>query len=259
MKTSQIAAQLYTLRDHCKTTEAFARSLRRLRAIGYTAVQISGVGPIPPAELRSICAGEGLTICATHESGKSICETPQAVVDRLAALGCAYTAYPFPHVPLTTLAEVEALAKQLDHAGAVLRAAGQVLCYHNHQHEFRKVAGRTILEWIYDLTAPANVQGEPDTYWVQLGGADPVDWCQRLNRRLPLIHLKDYQIDPGAEGKGSAVTMCEIGNGNLDWARILKAAEASGCRWFIVEQDLCPVDPFDSLRQSWDYLQQFTA
>jgi hypothetical protein len=28
-----------------------------------------------------------------------------------------------------------------------------------------------------------------------------------------------------------------------------------GCAWFIVEQDTCPGDPFDSLRQSFDYIK----
>jgi sugar phosphate isomerase/epimerase len=252
MKTSQIAAQLYTVRDHCKTAADFTASIRKIRAIGYTAVQISGVGPIPPAEIRSICAGEGVTICATHEPGKTICETPQAVIDRLGALGCTYTAYPYPHVPISTIDEVEALAAALDKSGAALRKAGQVLCYHNHQHEFTRIGGRTVLETIYALTAPANLQGEPDTYWVQTGGGDPVSWCVDLCGRLPLLHLKDYAIR-WIDGKPQ-VQMAEIGNGNLDWPAIIRAAEGSGCRWFIVEQDTCPADPFDSLRQSWQYL-----
>jgi sugar phosphate isomerase/epimerase len=48
--------------------------------------------------------------------------------------------------------------------------------------------------------------------------------------------------------------MCEIGAGNLDWPRIVAAAERSGCRWYIVEQDTCLGDPVDSLAQSYRYL-----
>jgi sugar phosphate isomerase/epimerase len=48
---------------------------------------------------------------------------------------------------------------------------------------------------------------------------------------------------------------CEVGRGNLNWRRILAAAEKSGCQWFIVEQDTCPGDPFDSLKISYDYLR----
>jgi len=258
MKLNQVAAQLYTLRDHLKTAPDIVSGLKKVRAIGYTAVQISGVGPIADDELVRICRGEGLTICATHEPGKTICEEPQQVVDHLARLGCIYTAYPYPHVPIETIAQVEALAKQLDHAGEVLRKAGQVLTYHNHALEFRKVAGRTVLDWLYDLTAPANLQGEPDTYWVQTGGGDPVWWCQRLSGRLPLLHMKDYAfgIDPKApQDKPRAAIMAEVGTGCLDWKRICAAAAASGCQWYIVEQDVCPGDPFDSLKISFEWIR----
>jgi sugar phosphate isomerase/epimerase len=49
--------------------------------------------------------------------------------------------------------------------------------------------------------------------------------------------------------------MAEIGVGNLDWKAIIAAAEKSGCEWFIVEQDYCPGDPFDSLKTSFDYIE----
>ena len=51
MKISQVAIQLFTLREFCKTAEDFAASMKKVREIGYTSVQVSGVGPIPEAEL----------------------------------------------------------------------------------------------------------------------------------------------------------------------------------------------------------------
>ncbi|MBN8525439.1 MAG: sugar phosphate isomerase/epimerase [Planctomycetes bacterium] len=254
MKTTQIAAQLFTLRDHCKTAADLATTLKKVRAIGYRAAQVSGVGPIPPEEIKRIADGEGIVICATHEGGGSICDTPQAVVDRLGKLGTKDTAYPFPHVPIATLDDVKRLAGQLDRAGDVLRRAGMRLSYHNHAHEFRKVEGKTVLQWLYDLTDSRNLLGEPDTYWVQTGGGDPVEWVQRLHGRLPILHLKDYKV-----GDDNKPIMCEVGNGNLNWPAIIRSAEISGCPWFIVEQDVCPADPFDSLKQSWNYLTTFIA
>jgi sugar phosphate isomerase/epimerase len=254
MKLSQVAVQLYTLRDFCKNEADFATTIKRVKAIGYQAVQISGVGPIPPADLRRICAGEGVVICATHEGGASICDTPQLVIDRLGALGCRYTAYSYPHLPLNSLDDCKTLAPLLDRAGDALRRAGMTLCYHNHDLEFRRFAGKTVLQWIFDLTDPRNLQGEPDTYWVQAGGCDPTEWCARLHQRLPLLHMKDYGIS--AERKP---IMHEVGNGNLNWRAIVAAAETSGCEWYIVEQDICPADPFESIRQSFAYISSHLA
>ena len=67
MKLSQVAIQLYTLRDFCKTAADFAASMKKVREIGYTAVQISGVGPIPEAEIVAICKAEGLTTSEREE------------------------------------------------------------------------------------------------------------------------------------------------------------------------------------------------
>jgi sugar phosphate isomerase/epimerase len=255
MRRDQLAVQCYTIREQCRDAGSFAESMQKVKAIGFSAVQISGVGPIPEAEIARICAGEGLAICATHESGATICNSPQRVIDRLGALGTRYTAYPYPHVPLDTATQVHELAAQLDRAGAALHAAGQVLTYHNHAVEFRRFGARTALDILYAETKPAHLQGEIDTYWVQTGGGDPVRWIEHLCGRLPLLHLKDYAI--GADG--APAQMAEIGNGNLDWARIIPAAERAGCVWFIVEQDVCPGDPFASLRQSWDFLQAFVT
>ncbi|MCX7848236.1 MAG: sugar phosphate isomerase/epimerase [bacterium] len=255
MKLGQLAAQCYTVRDFLKTPAEIAATLKKIRAIGYPAVQLSALGPIDERELAAILDGEGLVCCATHESSENILQRTDAVIERLLRLRCRITAYPYPAgIALTTHDDVIRFSRQLNEAGRKLHAAGITLCYHNHHIEFRKVGGKTILEILFDETDPRYVQGEPDTYWIQYGGGDPVAWCHRLRGRLPIIHLKDYMIT--AE---NTVTMCEIGTGTLDWSRILPAAEAAGCQWFVVEQDTCPGDPFESLRISLNYLKELSC
>lgn len=252
MRRDRIAAQLYTLRDHLKVPADIAATLKRVREIGYPAVQISGMGPIAEEELVRICDGEGLVICATHEPARAIVEEPERVVERLNRLGCRYTAYPHPHLPLETLAQVRELAALLDHSGSILAAAGQTLGYHNHASELRHFEGRSILEHLYMLTDPSHLQGEIDTHWIQAGGASPTRWCEKLKGRLPLIHLKDFVIGPDQERR-----FAEIGHGNLDWETILPAAKAAGTEWWIVEQDTCyGEDPFACLARSLEFLHQ---
>jgi sugar phosphate isomerase/epimerase len=252
MKIAQVALQLYTLRDQLKTPADIRQTLKKVKAIGYPAVQVSGLGPIPEAELTEILQGEGLVLCATHEPGDMIRQKPEEVVERLKKLGCRYTAYPFPAgVDWSKPTDVERLVADLNRAGAVLRKAGQVLCYHNHSVEFTSFRGMTALAYIYGNTDPLNLHGELDTYWIQHGGADPVAWCRELKGRLPLLHLKDYTVRPDG-----SPTFAAIGAGNLNWPAILAAAEESGCEWFIVEQDTTPGDPFDAVRQSFDYISE---
>ena len=252
MRIEQVAAQLYTVCDFTKTPGELAKTLAKIKAIGYDAVQVSGICEIDPEELRRMIEGEGLICCATHEKPDTILSEPEAVVEKLGKLGCRQTAYPHPSgVKLDTLDDVKAFAARLNAAGKVLHEAGLVLSYHNHHIEFRRVEGRLILEVIYEETSPEYLQGEPDTYWIQNGGGDSVDWCKRLKGRLPLLHLKDYVVGPD-----NKPTFAEVGSGNLDWHAIVAAAEESGCQWFIVEQDTCSGDPFDSLKASYDYMNR---
>jgi sugar phosphate isomerase/epimerase len=251
MKISQVAVTLYTVRDFCKSASDLAITAQKVHAIGYEAVQLSGLGPIPPEEIVRIMAGEGLTICATHEPGDVILDQPEKAIETLQKLGCRLTAYPYPQgIDFSDARSIATLVRKLDAAGAKFRAAGLILGYHNHDIEFLKFQGATVLDYIYAHSDPRNLAGELDTYWVHYGGGDCVEWCRKLKGRMPFIHLKDYAIT--LERKP---TYCEIGSGTLPFQRIIDEAERSGCEWFIVEQDTCPGDPFDSLRVSFNYLK----
>ena len=251
MKIEQVAAQLYTVREFTKTPQDIADTLKKVSRIGYRAVQLSKMGPIAEEDLVRLCRENGLTICATHEPAEQILDDPESIVRRLQKLDCKYTAYPIPReIDFGSIQAVSEFIIRLNNAGRVLNEAGCVLTYHNHQREFRKINGKIILEKIYDETNELYVQGEIDVYWIQYGGGDPVKWCFRLKDRLPLLHLKDYRIN--AENQ---IEFAEVCAGTLDIKAIIAAAEASGCQWFIVEQDTCPGDRFDSLALSFNYIR----
>jgi sugar phosphate isomerase/epimerase len=59
-----------------------------------------------------------------------------------------------------------------------------------------------------------------------------------------------YKESPGAKA------FKEIGNGVLDWPKILRAAEAARVEHYFVEQDQTPGNPVDSLRLSMEYLKK---
>jgi sugar phosphate isomerase/epimerase len=254
MKKERIAAQLYSVRDYCNDAHDLVETLRKVRIIGYKAVQLSSLGPLPPHELARVLSGEGLTCCSTHEDSEELLTDPDAVVERLGVLGCASTAYPWPKdQDFSSVEGVRRLCKALNRTGKLLKKAGITFAYHNHNMEFHRLNGRTVMEIIMAETDPDAVEIELDTYWVQAGGGDPVDWLARLKGRASLLHLKDFGVD--AKGR----TMFEeLGQGNLDFERIISAAKRAGCRWYIVEQDSdwADGDPFESLKMSLTYLKK---
>ena len=255
MKLSQLAAITWTIRDFTQTEEDLARSFARLREIGYTAVQVSST-PVDYAAIARILVENDMVCCSTHEGGQMILDEPGRVAERVATLGCKTTAYPYPGgIALKTADDAKRFAARLNAAGAIMREHGVQLCYHNHALEFaRDGVNPPMLEIIFNETDPALLHAELDTYWVQAGGGSPVEWCQRLRGRLPVLHMKDYVVD--AEQKPH---FAEIGRGNLNFKNIIAAATSSGCKWFVVEQDTCPGDPFDSLATSFAYVRDHLA
>lgn len=251
MKIDQVALILYTLREHCKTPADLASTLEKVRAIGYQSVQLSGICDVEAGELKKMLADNGLTACATHEDGGLILNDTQVIIDKLGALDVKYTAYAYPAgIDFNDPAALDELVVKLGAAGAKMAAAGQVLMYHNHGIEFIPHRGAPFLQYIYDATDPKHLQAEIDTYWVQYGGGNPTTWAKNLKDRLPVMHMKDFVFT-----NEDKPLYTEIGSGWLEFPEIIAAAEASGCQWFVVEQDTTPGDPFDSIKKSFDYIQ----
>jgi sugar phosphate isomerase/epimerase len=251
MNLQHMACQLYTLRNHLQTPTDIAASLKKVKEIGFDAVQLAGLGPIETGELAKMLQGEGLLPCGSHEPGEMLFGDIERVIDRLKALNCPCASYPWPGgIRFDTTENVKSFAAKLNAAGRALTGAGLTFCYHNHQMEFHRLSGRLVLDIIYGETDPNCVKAELDTYWVQFGGCNPADWCHRLKGRLVNLHMKDYAVD--ADGQ---VRFAEVGSGNLDWPEIIADAEESGCEWFIIEQDECRGDPFESVRKSLNYVR----
>lgn len=252
MKKNQIAAQLYTVRDYLKTPADIAMSMRKIREIGFEAVELSALGPIDDQALMKILDGEGLVCSSTLEPGADIFANPQKIAEKCDIYRTDYVCYPYPEgLDFSDPKVVDGLVEELHSAGEALRKAGKTFGYHNHNLEFIHLDGKLVMDRIFGSIPPEHLVAELDTYWVQAGGGNPEEWITRFSGRLPLLHLKDFGVDTKMN-----ILFEEIGCGNLNWDGILKAAEKAGCRWYIIEQDdfFENNDPFLSLKRSFDYL-----
>jgi sugar phosphate isomerase/epimerase len=93
------------------------------------------------------------------------------------------------------------------------------------------------------------VKFEVDLYWIAKAGHDAVKLFQEHSGRFPLWHVKDMDKTP-------AHAFTEVGNGSIDFKNIFKYADAAGLKYFFVEQDQTPGDPFDSITKSIQYVKQ---
>lgn len=255
MSDIRIAAQLYTLREFMKTPEGIAGTLKRVKEIGYDAVQVSGMGHIDrgKAELIKKTTEElGLTICATHVGFDELENDMDWMIE-------LHKMWDSRYVGLGAMPErfrknkegfVE-FARIASGFGRTLNENGLRFIYHNHDFEFHKFDGATGMEILFSETDPECFDFEIDTYWVQAGGADPIWWIRKMKGRMEVIHFKDMMMYQGKQA------MAEVGEGNLNWQGIIDACRETGVRWAAVEQDICMRDPFESLRISLKNLEKF--
>ena len=247
-KKPVIAAQLYTLRDFLKTPAEVAKTMAKVKKIGYDAAQISGVCPMDPAELRKLMLAAGVEPIGAHIGLNEFRTAEKKVIADCKAWGIKYVAIPWlPRENYKTLADWKVLFKEFDGYAARFAKEGLVVQYHNHMFEFEKfgikkgAGGQTILDMMYANTK--FLQAELDFGWVVRGGHCPVAWAKKMKGRLDQVHFKDWGII------NDQPAWREIGEGGIDWVSVYKACKASGTTDFIVEQDSCPVtnDPFLSL------------
>lgn len=247
---TQLAAQLYTVREFTKTEAGIAASMKKIRQLGYEAVQCSALGPISPSELKNIVDGEGITICATHTDYAQMRDEPQAVIDEHQLWQCQHAAIGGIPGEYRSAEGFATFAKEASEVAARLAEGGVTFSYHNHSFELERFNGRTGLEILYAESDLNYFKSELDTYWIQHGGGDPADWIRKLKGRAQIIHFKDMAM------RGSTQHFAEVGEGNLNWPAILEACLYAEVEWYIVEQDSCyERDPFESLGISLRNLQ----
>ena len=256
----KIGAQFFTLRDHCKTLDDFALSLKKVADIGYSTVQISCVCAYEADWLDAELKKNGLKCVLTHTAPAKITDETEKVCLDHTTFGCdnvGLGSYKFFDENGNVLFDEfkNTFSKAID----VLHENGKYFMYHNHHYEFVRVGGKTIMELLAEAFPAEKLGFTLDTYWVQFGGGNPAEWLTRLAGRVPVIHLKDIGMSTASKhapfGNVGPV-MLPVGEGNINFDRVFIAAEAAGTKYMLVEQDDCNgEDPFDCLKRSYDFLK----
>ncbi len=251
MTNSVLAAQLYTVREFTQTPEGVAETFKKVRAIGYEAVQVSAFGPVDPKDVKQMLDDNGLVCCITHIGYDRLKDDLPAVIDQHKLWNCKHVA--IGSMPQQFRGGVEGIrqfAVEANEIGRKLAEADLTFSYHNHSFEFTRTGDTTMMDVLFKETDPRYVKSELDTYWVQHGGADPAAWIRRMKDRMPVVHLKDMTIQ-----EGKTQVMAEVGEGNMNWPAILDACREAHVEWYAVEQDICQRDPFESLAISYRNLK----
>jgi sugar phosphate isomerase/epimerase len=263
-KQRYIGLQLYTVRDYMQKDAA--ATLAKVAQTGYTSVEgtYSGAGKFNNVEAKAFMAllkQNGLIMPSCHyrlgeektngvaQSG-TILNGWDKAVDDAAATGVKYMVCAFLSVPERgSLDHYKKVADDFNKAAETCKKAGVQFCYHNHDFEFEKQDGKFPYETLLANTDKELVKMEMDMYWVSKANQDPIALINENPGRFPLWHIKDMDKTPQR-------MFTEVGNGVIDFKTIFKHANKSGLKYFFVEEDKCPGDPYDSIAQSVNYIKK---
>ncbi len=232
--------QLYSLRDMQKQ-QGVAAVLDKAKAFGFKYVEVAALGGLAPAEFKAQLDRRGLVPIGTHFPYDRLRDDPEGAAREARALGLLYAGCAWiPHKDPFDAKTCRAAAAVFNRAGAVLARHGLRFYYHTHGYEFQPYGQGTLFDLLAAQTDPKTVFFQMDVLWVVLPGQDPVKLLEKYPRRWLLMHLKDLRKGVPL-GNLTAHTPLEndvaIGTGQIDWPRLLRAAQAVGVKYYFIEDE----------------------
>ena len=236
----RLTVQLFTLRDPLSSD--WKGTLAALRQIGLEYVELAGDYGKSAAEWRETLDELGLKASGAHIGLDKLEGDLDSVIADAKTLGMDYII-----VPWISAEEYKdgwtAFGKRLQPIGEKIHDAGLTLCYHNHDFEYANGDG---LAELYAATTHEALKAEIDAAWVSLGGQDPETVINGMAGRVPLVHGKDYD-------KSKSPQWTPAGQGSMDLAKVVAAAEAAGVEFIAIELDESPGAPLDAVAESYAY------
>lgn len=236
--------QLYTVRSLLERD--YAGTLAHVAALGYREVEFAGLYPSPSSrETVALLKRHGLTAPSGHAEYETLAREPGPELQKANELGQSFVVCPSIDAPhRRTLDDWSRIARNFNRIGEQARRAGLTFAYHNHDFEFQPIGGQIPYDRLLAETDPALVRLEMDFYWMARAGRDPLAYFRQYPGRFPLVHLKDMARD------GS---IAEVGQGTIDFPRLLAVAPQAGIVHGFVEHD-DPADPLASIETSLRYV-----
>jgi sugar phosphate isomerase/epimerase len=257
--------QLWTVKSDAE--KDLEGTLKKVYAAGFREIEFAGYYGRNPADLGKLMRGMGFTLVSTHAGAGDIAKSGDQIIADAKALNLKYVVCSSPGVsPEKEKLSWEERMKAVDLGdwkwnadlfnkfGRQVADAGMVFGYHNHSAEFKKYDGQSAFDWLFANTDPKLVKIELDVGWVAVAQEDPIAILNKYKDRVIALHVKDVG-KRSADGKEPPSVA--LGEGTVDWKKVLTTAKANGTKAYFYEQE----EPFtrpilDSVKMSGDYLKK---
>ena len=249
--------QLYMVRE--EMARDAAGTLKQLGAMGYTQLESYGGDKgvfwgLIPTEFQKLAAGYGLKLVSTHHNPMPTAEF-ELLAAQAAQIGMKYLVCPWLG-PQKSIDDFKRFADEFNQRGKICKAHGLRYAYHPHDYPYKPVDGQLPIDVLLAGTDADLVDFQMDVYYTVTEGQSPYQYFAKHKGRFKLMHLRDVlkQRLPKGSAEESA---CDMGEGIINFPRLINAAQAEGVRYFFVEQSRFNHEtPLQSAKKNVGYLKK---
>jgi sugar phosphate isomerase/epimerase len=238
----KMGLQLYTIRDAMARNAA--DSLMQIAKMGYQDTETYGFDPssisyygYKAKDFLQLLRQSGVTTTSGHYDlfkylnapDQDLLDYVDKCIEGAHALQQKYITWPWLDPADRNLDKFKLLATKLNLIGERIAKSGLGFAYHNHDFEFVDYNGTNGYNIIMNETDPKFVKLQVDLYWVSRAAAiSPAALFRKQPGRFVMWHIKDMD----------KVTKdyTEMGNGSIDYTKILPDAKLSGMQYYYIEQ-----------------------
>ncbi len=252
---SPLAVQLWSFRHDFE--KDVPGTLRRVRALGFTHVELAGYYNLTAQQFKVELDKAGLKAISMHVGFDEIQNKLDEIIRDAKLFGVTQVGVPWINSPFTK-ADCEKAIAVFNQAGEKLAAHGLTFFYHPHGYEFVPNEGGagTLFDLLLAKTNPKFVKLQLDTLHVAHPGQDPAALLRKYSGRFVSLHLKDLRQDKAPDNTGEVKDEDgrPLGQGKINWPAVLKAAQKEGIQWYIIEDETPSV--WQGIAQSLRYLER---
>ena len=236
-KKIPIGLQLYSVRNECE--KDLPGTVAAVAKIGYRAVEFAGYYGRDAKTLRNLLDDHGLKCCGTHIGLETLLgDNLLKTIEFNRALGNLFLIVPGLGEQYTkTRTAWQNTAAIFNELADKVKPHGMRVGYHNHTIEFTELDGELPWDTFFGRTKKEVVM-QFDTGNAMHGGGDATVYLKRYPGRATTIHLKEHsKTNPKAL----------IGEGDINWAEVLRLCRSGGTRWYIIEEEKEGLDPLTAV------------
>jgi len=239
-----VGIQLYTIRDAMSAD--LKGTLKKVSDLGYKNLEMAGYSGgkfygQAPSEFKKMVNDLGMDAVSSHSSVEAAgitSETAKKMADAHAELGVKYCIQPWVEAVDRNIEKYKKMIGDWNKVGEIMKATGIQFGYHNHNFEFANINGVVPYFDIFMPEMDADlITMELDLYWTTKAGYDPVALFKKYPGRFQLLHLKDMKTKQAPYFDVIKDDICSVGEGLIDFKKILASKEIAGVKYTFVEDD----------------------